>query len=248
MSIEKLKAEIAQWTKASDSSGNMAKVHGELQGERIRLEDYVKCISDKLQYAEGAYTAMAGNADKLAAENAHMKAELAKSHEYFAQATTSSSTHRARASAPDPTVEFLVAEKARLEKELSKANGTLGAIISSLNPHPVASPTSHSASATADKSEPQTNRALSQAKEPIPNWNFGNAHGPGPEIKATSVTMNTSKPNTNTLSQALCGDATGTTNNWGPDPATLTPSTAVDNDGWSWAVPPSPSGSVESEL
>ena len=49
------------WTHSS------AKYFGELLGkfrrEQIRLEDGIKCISDELEHAEGAYTTLATNAD-----------------------------------------------------------------------------------------------------------------------------------------------------------------------------------------
>ena len=50
--IEKLNAEISQLAKASDTSGDMAKVLKEVNGERIRLELDNKCISTKLEYTE----------------------------------------------------------------------------------------------------------------------------------------------------------------------------------------------------
>ena len=253
--FEKLKAEMSQLSTASDTSGDMATVLGELlgqfRGEQIRLEDDIKCISEKLEYAESAYTAVAMNAEKLAAENAHMKAELAKSHGNHAQATI---LPPIRASGQDSTVQFLVAERARLERELAKANGTLGTILSSFSSYPMASLTSPDASDTAGNIISQTNRALAQAKEPARNWDFINANGPVSEMKATNTTINTSEPNANTFKQAPSGNAKNciwNTNSWGPDVATLAPSTAVDTNDWSFAVPgriPSPSGSVESEL
>lgn len=258
MAVEKLKAEMSQLSTASNTSGDVAKVLGELlgkfRGEQIRLEDDIKCINDKLIYAEGAYTAAAMNAEQLAAENAHMKAELAKSHGNLTQATISPFIQRARASGPNPTVEFLVAERARLEGELAKANGTLGTIHSSLSSYSMASPTSPNASDTAVKVASQTSRVLPRAKEPARNCDFINANRPVSEIKATNTTSNTSKPNMNTLSQAPSGDAMnfiGTTNSWDPDAATIAPSTAVNTGDWSFAIPGrtlSPSGSVESEL
>ena len=250
MDIEKLKAEMSHLSTASDTSGDRAKVFGELlgkfRGEQIRLEDNIKCIIDKLEHAEGAYTAVAMNADKLAAENAHLKAELAKSHGNLAQATVSPSIQRTQASGPDPTVEFLMAEKARLETQLAKANSTLGAISSSLNPFWVAPPTSANISDTAGKSEHQMNH--------VRNLGFINTNGPISEIQTTNTTINTSKPNTNTFNQTPSGDAKnyiGTNNSWGPDAATLTPSTVVDTHDWPMAASgrtPSPSGSIESEL
>ena len=56
------------------------------------------------------------NADNLAAENARMEAELAKSHENL---------HQARASVQDPNVQVLMAERTRLERELAKGNGVV---------------------------------------------------------------------------------------------------------------------------
>ena len=91
LDIEKLNVEISQLAKASDTSGNMAKVLEEVNGERIRLELDNKCVSTKLEYTKGAYRRLARNADKLAAENAHMKAELDKLRETLAQATFYSS-------------------------------------------------------------------------------------------------------------------------------------------------------------
>ena len=111
---------MSQLSTASGTSDDMGKVLGELlgkfRGEQIRLEDRIKCISDKLEHAEGVYTTLAMNADNLAAENAHMKAELAKSHENL---------HQARALVQDPTVQVLMAERTHLERELAKANGAL---------------------------------------------------------------------------------------------------------------------------
>ena len=252
MDIEKLKAENSQLTKASGTSGNMTEVLEETHCERMRLELDIKCLNARLEYTEGAYRGLARNADKLTAENAHMKAELDKLRETLAQATVSSSVLQDRPSGPDP--ELLVAENARLEKELAKANGTLGAIMSSLGPHPVASPISLNVPDNAGKFESQTNRVLPQAEEPVSNWDSINVNGPDRKMQATSFTIDTSKPNANTLSQAPSGytkSYTGATNTWAPDASNLTPSTSVGTDQWSFAIPsraPSPSGSVESEL
>ena len=250
MDVEKLKAEMSHLSTASDTSGDRAKVFGELlgkfRGEQIRLEDNINCIRDKLEYAEGAYTAVAMDNNKLAAENAHMKAELAKSHDILAQASIAPSVHRSRASGPDPNVEFLVAEKARLETQLAKANSTLGAIGSSLNPFWVAPPTSANVSDTAGKAEHQMDR--------VRKLGFINADGPDSEMQTMNTAINTFKPNTNTFSQTPSGDAKnyiGTNHSWGPDVTTLTPSTVVDAPDWPMAAPgrrPSPSGSIESEL
>ena len=246
-----LKAEMSQLSTASGTSGGMAKVLGELlgkfRGEQIRLEDRIKCISDKLEHAEGAYTALKTNANKFAAENAHIKAELAKSHENPAQTTISPS-------GPDPTVRILMAERARLERELAKANGTLSTIHSSLSSFPMASPTQPSTPHTAGKFESQRNGILPQAQEPIRNWDFINANGPDTEMEATSTTVNNFEPNTNAFSQAPSGDVmhyNGAANSQGPDAATLAPSTAAHANNRSFGVPegiPSPSRSVESEL
>ena len=254
MDIEKLKAEISQLAKASDTSGNMAKVLDEVNWERIRLELDNKRISTKLEYTEGAYKGLARTADKLTTENAHMKAELDMLRETRAQATVSSSVHQDRRSGSDLTHESLAAENARLEKELGKANGTLGAIMSSLGPRPVASPISLNVPDNASNFESQTNRVFPQAEEPVRNWDSINDNGPDRKMQATSFTINTSKPNANTLSQAPSGytkSYTGAANDWVPDASTLTPSTSVGTDQWSFATPsraPSPSGSVESEL
>ena len=252
--IEKLKAEISQMAKASDTSGNLAKVLDEVNCERIRLELDNKCISTKLEYTEGASRGLARNADKLTAENAYMKAELNKLRETLAQATISSSVHQNRPSGPDLTYELLAAENARLEKELAKANGTLGAVMSSLSPQPVASPISLNVPDNASKFESRTNRVFTQAEEPLRNWDSINVNVPGPKMQATNFMINTSRPNANALSQLPSRDAkscVGSTNSWAPDTAILTPSTSVGTDRWSFATQsraPSPSGSVESEL
>ena len=52
MDIQKLKAEISKLAKASDTSGNMAKVLEEVNCERTRLELDNKCISAKVEYTE----------------------------------------------------------------------------------------------------------------------------------------------------------------------------------------------------
>ena len=254
MDIEKLKAENSQLSKVSDASGNMAVVLEEVQGERMRLELDIKYISARLEYTEGAYRGLARNADKLTAENAHMKAELDRLRKALAQATVSPSVYQGQPSGPEPTYEFLAAENARLEKELAQANGTLGAIMSSLSPHSVASPTSLSVSDTASKLESQTNRSFSQAEELVRNWDPINPDGTDSRMKTTSFTINTSKPNANTPNQTPSRDSkncVGTANSWTPDADTLTPSTSVGTSQWSFAIPsraPSPSGSVESEL
>ncbi|KAK0507305.1 hypothetical protein JMJ35_010343 [Cladonia borealis] len=247
MDVEKLKAEMSQLSKASGTSGDMGKALGELlgkfRGEQLRLEDGIKCISDKLEHAEGANTALAMNADNLAAENAHMKAELAKSHENLAQTTISPSIHRARASVQDPTVQVLMTERTRLERELAKANGALSTIRSSLSSYPVASPTTPNASDATGRVVSQTNGVLPQTDEVARRWAFMNAR----EIQGTNTTIDTSKPNTNITSQAPSGDAMdyiGNTNGWCINGAALAPSTVVH----ATERTPSPSGSVESEL
>ena len=232
----------------------MAKVLEEVYRERMRLELANECISTKLEYTEGAYREMARNADKLTTENAQMRAELDKLRGTLAQATISSSGHQNRPSGPDPTHGFLVAENARLETEIAKATGTLSAIMSSLSPHPVASSISLNVLDTASKFDSQTNRAFLQAEEPIRKWDSISPNGPDSRMKTTSFTINTSRANTNTLSQAPSGHTknyTGNTKSWAPDATILTPSTSVGTDQWSFATPsraPSPSGSVESEL
>ena len=258
MDVDMLKAEMSQLSTASGTSGGMAKVLAELigkfRGEQIRLEDGIKCISDKLEHAECAYTALVTNANRLTAGNAHMKAELAKSHESLAQTTISPSIHQAQASAPGPTVQFLMAEKARLERELAQANGTLGTIYSSLRSYPMAPPTHPNAPDTTGKVESQRNGVLPQTQEPIRNGDFISVSGRVSEMEATSTTVNTFKPNTIAFSKAPNGDVmdyNGTTNSQGLAAATLVPSTATDTNNWSFGTPeriPSPSGSVESEL
>ena len=52
----------------------------------------------------------------MAAEIAHMKAELVKSHEKL---------HQARASVQDPTLQVLMAERTRLERELAEGDGVM---------------------------------------------------------------------------------------------------------------------------
>ena len=246
--------EMSQLSTASGTSGDMGKTLGELlgkfRGEQIRLEDGIKCISAKLEHAEGAYTTLAMNAEKLAAENAHIKAELAKSHENLAQTTISPSIHQARASVQDPTVQILMAERTRLERELAKANGALSIIRSSLSSYPVASPTTPNIPDATGKVASQTNGALPQTDVVARRWASMNAR----EIKGTNTTINTPKPNAITISQAPSGDAMdyiGNTNSWGTDAAALDLSTAAHTNDWSGAAPkrtPSPSGSVESEL
>ena len=206
---------------------------GKFRGEQIRLEDGIKCISDKLEHAKGAYTA-------LAAENAHMKAELAKSHYNHAQTTISPSVHRAQESGPVPGVQFLMAERARLERELAKANDTLGTIYSFLRSYPMASPTDPNAPGTTGEVDSQRNGVLPQVQEPIRNRDFMNANRPVSEMEATNPTVNTFKTNTNAFSQAPIRDVmdyNGTTNSQGPDAATLAPSTATDTNVWSYGTP-----------
>ena len=92
-----------------------------------------------LEHSKGAYRGLARNTDKLTTENVHIKAELDKLRKTLTQATISSSVHQDWSSGPDPTYEFLAAENIRLEKKLGKANGTLGAIMSSLGSYLVVS-------------------------------------------------------------------------------------------------------------
>ena len=236
----------------------MAKLLGELlggfHGDQRGLEDDIKRISDQLKRAEGTNTAVAMRVHKLAAENAHKKAQLAKSHESLAQATVAPSLRRARASELYSTDGSLMAEYARLEKELADAKGTLGVIMSSLSPYSMASPTTLNSSAIAGNFGSQTNGVLPRAKETIRNWDFANANELISKTRTTDTTNNTSEPNTNTLSQAPSGhrkNCTRTTDSRGPENATLSPPTAVGTDDGSFAVPgraPSPSGSIESEL
>ena len=91
----------------------LGKLLEKFRGEQILLKDGIKCITDKLEHAESTYTTLAMNANNFAAENAHMKAELAKSHENH---------HQARASVQDPTVQVLMAERTRLERELAEGD------------------------------------------------------------------------------------------------------------------------------
>ena len=251
--VEKLKAEISQLSTASGTSGDMGKILGELlgkfRGEQLRLEDGIKYISAKLEHAEGAYTTLAMNAEKLAAENARMKAELAKSHENLAQTTIFPSMPRTRASVPDPTLQVLMAERTRLERELAIANGTLSTIMPSLKSYPVVSPTTHNVPDATGRVASQTNAVLLQTDEVARRWASMNAR----EIQGKNATVDTST-NTNATSQAPSGDAMdyiGNTNGWCTDGAALDPFTAVHTSDGPVAVPervPSPSGSVESEL
>ena len=254
MDVAKLKAEMSQLSTASGTSGDMGKELGKLLGkfraEQIQLEYGIKCISANLEHAEGAYTTLAMNADNLATENAHMKAELAKLQENLAQATISPSINRARTSVPDPTIQVLMAERTCLEKELAIANSALSTIKSSLSSHLVAYPTTPNVSDATGRVASQTNGFLPQTDEVARRWASINAR----ETKGTSTTINTSKLNTKTPSQAPSGDAMdyiGNINGWCTDGAALAPSTAVHTSDGSVVVPeraPPPSGSVESEL